>query len=213
MTGAHRNACLPAALFGALMTTTSISAFAQAPSIGDKDIVGVVKSAKGPEAGVWVIAETNDLPTRYIKVVVTDEKGQYVLPDLPAANYQVWVRGYGLVDSPKKHGVPHQLLNLTAVAAPSATDAAHYYPAIYWYSMLQIPGKDQFGGKTSIPAGVTQEEWLTRMKNRDCVGCHQLGQESTRTLPEAFSHFKTGEEAWMRRVQSGQSALSMVNPL
>ena len=65
------------------------------------DLSGTVTSAKGPEAGVWVIAETTDLPTRFAKIVVTDDRGRYSLPDMPAANYQVWVRGYGLVDSPK----------------------------------------------------------------------------------------------------------------
>jgi hypothetical protein len=36
-----------------------------------------------------------------VKIVVTDDRGRYVVPDLPRANYNVWVRGYGLVDSPK----------------------------------------------------------------------------------------------------------------
>ena len=65
------------------------------------DIGGVVKGASGPEAGVWVIAETTDLPTKFAKIVVTDEQGRYVIPDLPKANYDIWVRGYGLIDSPK----------------------------------------------------------------------------------------------------------------
>ena len=69
--------------------------------IDNDDIGGVVTSTKGPEAGVWVIAETNDLPTRFAKMVVTDDQGRYVMPDLPKANYDIWVRGYGLVDSPK----------------------------------------------------------------------------------------------------------------
>ena len=67
-----------------------------------------------------MIAETTDLPTRYTKSVVTDDQGRYVIPDLPTANYQVWVRGYGLVDSPKMRAKPGQHLNLTAVPAPNA---------------------------------------------------------------------------------------------
>jgi hypothetical protein len=78
---------------------------------------------------------------------------------------------------------------------------------------LTIPDEKQFGGENGIPANVTQQDWLTIVKNRACVGCHQLGQESTRTIPSAFSDQKTGEDAWMRRVQSGQSAPFMVNPL
>ena len=74
---------------------------AQAVQVGGSDLGGVVTSAKGPEAGVWVIAETTDLPTKFAKIVVTDDQGRYLIPDLPKANYNVWVRGYGLVDSPK----------------------------------------------------------------------------------------------------------------
>src|SRR5215831_9577750 len=74
--------------------------------IDPDDIAGVVTSSKGAEAGVWVIAETTDLPTRLIKIVVTDDRGRYLLPDLPKANYNVWVRGYGLVDSPKVQSAP-----------------------------------------------------------------------------------------------------------
>src|SRR5437667_12238178 len=85
--------------------------------IDNDDIGGVVTSANGAEAGVWVIAETTELPTRFAKIVVTDDRGRYVIPDLPKANYSVWVRGYGLVDSPKVKAAPGKLLNLKAVLA------------------------------------------------------------------------------------------------
>jgi hypothetical protein len=184
-----------------------------AVAIDGDDIGGVVTGANGPEAGVWVIAETTDLPTRYAKMVVTDDQGRYVVPDLPKAKYKVWVRGYGLVDSPKVDGEPGKQLNLKAAPAPNEAAAAKYYPAIYWYSMLKIPGADQFGGKSDIPEKITQSEWLSVIKNRACVGCHQLGQESTRTVPAAFGEFKSGEEAWRRRTMSGQAAPLMINPL
>ncbi len=87
--------------------------------IDNDDIGGVVTSVKGPEAGVWVIAETTDLPTKFAKIVVTDERGRYVIPDLPKANYNIWVRGYGLVDSPKVKGAPGKIINLKAVIARS----------------------------------------------------------------------------------------------
>ncbi|HEV3011558.1 MAG TPA: carboxypeptidase-like regulatory domain-containing protein, partial [Burkholderiales bacterium] len=78
----------------------------QEVSIGASDLGGVVTSTSGPEAGVWVIAETTGLPTKYAKMVVTDERGRYVIPGLPKATYSVWVRGYGLVDSPKVSTAP-----------------------------------------------------------------------------------------------------------
>src|SRR6266540_1665854 len=185
--------------------------------IDNDDIGGVVTSANGPEAGVWVIAETSDLPTRFAKMVVTDDQGRYVIPDLPKSNYSVWVRGYGLVDSPKVQAMPGKNLNLKAVVAPNDAAAARYYPAIYWYSMLKIPDKGEFGSKGKIPEKIAQTDWLNSMKNNGCIGCHQLGQLSTRTFPENVPHplgkFATSEEAWFRRIQSGQSGESMFNTL
>src|SRR5438552_2541381 len=107
-----------------------------APPIDADDLGGTVTSAKGPEAGIWVIAETTDLPTKFARIVVTDDRGRYLLPDLPKANYAVWVRGYGLVDSSKVQGAPGKTLNLTAVVAPDARAAAQYYPAGYWFSLV-----------------------------------------------------------------------------
>jgi hypothetical protein len=181
------------------------------------DIGGVVTSAKGPEGGVWVIAETTDLPTRFARIVVTDDQGRYLLADLPKANYNVWVRGYGLVDSPKVKAAPGKNLNLKAVIAPNEAAAAKYYPAIYWYSMLKIPDKSEFGGKGAIPAKITQTQWLNTMRSNGCIGCHQLGQLSTRTFPKNVPHplgkFTTSQELWFRRIQSGQSGESMFNTL
>src|SRR6185503_1041210 len=86
--------CVLALVLSAPQQTT-----AQSVRIDPDDIGGVVTGARGPEAGVWVIAETTELPTKFVRIVVTDDQGRYVLPDLPKANYQVFVRGYGLVDS------------------------------------------------------------------------------------------------------------------
>ncbi|MFZ0017941.1 MAG: carboxypeptidase-like regulatory domain-containing protein, partial [Acetobacteraceae bacterium] len=119
--------------------------------VGASAIGGVVTSAKGPEAGVWVIAETNDLPTKYAKIVVTDDAGRYLLPDLPPATYEIWVRGYGLADSKRIRAKPGERLNLAASIAADAHQAAQIYPAIYWYSMLKIPDESLFSGPTRDP--------------------------------------------------------------
>ena len=182
-------------------------------AIDPDDIGGVVNGPQGPEAGVWVIAETRDLPVRYIKSVVTDDRGQFVVPDLPPANYRVWSRGYGLVDSDKLAARPGQRLRLAARGAPNEAAAAHYYPAAYWYAMLKIPAASQFGGSSNIPARITQQQWISAMKNTGCIGCHQLGQESTRTIPPSLGPFASGADAWRRRVQSGQAGQMMLNQL
>ena len=97
------------------------------------------------------------------------------------------------------------------MTAPSAAAAAHYYPAIYWYTMMKIPPAKDFGGSTDIPKNITRENWIRQMNNTDCVGCHQLGQEATRTIPAQFGKFKSGAEAWQRRISSGQSGEMMTN--
>ena len=158
-------------------------------SIGSSDLGGVVSGAGGPEAGVWVIAETTGLPTKFAKIVVTDDRGRYLMPDLPQATYNVWVRGYGLVDSPKVRTGPGKLLNLTASPAPNAAAAAEYYPPIYWYSMLKIPAVSEF------PAGPakSQPEWVNVVKSNGCIGCHALGTPYTRTIPKDFAHMKSAD--------------------
>src|SRR4051794_41117983 len=106
-------------LAGCIAATLLLHGGASAATIdiSTNDIGGQVVGDKGPEAGVWVIAETKDLPTKYAKVVVTDDQGRFVLPELPAANYKVWVRGYGLQDTAPQESRPGKVLNFTATAA------------------------------------------------------------------------------------------------
>src|SRR5258706_8294435 len=155
-------AAMLAVSFTALLSAAPVSGAAaqggraKEVKIDARDIGGVVTGAKGPEAGVWVIAETRDLPTRYVKIVVTDDQGRYLLPDLPKATYDVWVRGYGLVDSPKIKAQPGKQLDLKAVPAPSRAAAAEYYPAQYWYSMVKVPAANLFPGTGLNSNGMSQ---------------------------------------------------------
>jgi len=189
-------------------------------SVGAKDIGGTVTGAHGPEAGVWVIAETSALPTKYIKIVVTDDKGRFLIPDLPQAAYQVWVRGYGLVDSAKVAAQPGKLLALKAVAAPDEKTAAQYYPAIYWYAMLGIPPKSAFPGTGPKPGGngmaakmQSQQQWLDMVKTDGCFTCHQLGDAATRNIEKSLGHFDSSAEAWEHRIQVGQAANNMIGAI
>jgi hypothetical protein len=200
-------------LTGFISCLFSVTRAQQAVAIDSDDIGGVVSGSKGPEAGVWVIAETRDLPVRYIKIVVTDDNGRYLIPDLPRASYSLWVRGYGLVDSAKVTSEPGRLVNFTAAPAPTPAAAAHYYPAIYWYSMLRIPAAAEFTPANGFRESLTQQSFLGTMKNLSCVGCHQLGQLSTRTLPPGLGTFASSEDAWKRRVQSGQAGQMMLGTL
>jgi hypothetical protein len=182
------------------------------------DIGGVVTGNDGPEAGVWVIAETSDLPTRFTRIVVTDDAGRYLVPDLPAATYRVWVRGYGLVDSPPVEAEPGSSVDLTAVAAPDERAAAEYYPAGSWLSLLHVPEATEFPGTGPDGNGISpdirnQAQWLRIVKSGACTACHQLGTKGTREIPEALGDFASSTEAWTRRLQSGQAGAQMIGTL
>jgi|TARA_B100000678_G_scaffold196006_1_gene164415 hypothetical protein len=186
--------------------------------IDDDDIGGVVSGPDGPEAGVWVIAETTDLPTKFSRTVVTDDQGSYVVPDLPDATYDVWVRGYGLVDSEKIRLRPGTTQDLQAVLAPDEHTAAQYYPAGYWFSLIEVPAKSEFpgtgpGGNGILPTMRSQAEWLRNLKSGGCMACHQLGNKPTREVPAALGEFASMEEAWDRRIRSGQAGGSMYGGL
>ena len=201
-------------------------------SVDADNIGGTVTSANGPEAGVWVIAETDDLGTKFRKIVVTDDHGQYLLPQLPTANYRIWVRGYGLVDSPAVVSTPGKVLNLTAVIAPTPQAAAQYYPANYWFSLVTtIPPKSAFPmtippskplpgppdpvklthGSPAPPRPVgptvikTQGEYIRAIKN--CGACHQPGVKASREISPLLAQygtFKTSYDAWERMLSAGQ---------
>lgn len=164
------------------------------------DIAGVVTSSAGPEAGVWVIAETDDLATRFARIVVTDDEGRYLVPDLPEANYQLWVRGYGLEDSAKVDATVGESVDLTATIATDPAIAAQVYPAAYWFAMMDLPTEEEVA---DIDGGLN--EYLTWVKNMGCVGCHQIGNQRTREIPEALADIEDHQQAWARRIASGQA--------
>ena len=136
---------------------------AERVAIDPDDIGGVVTSSKGPEAGVWVIAETTDLPTKFARIVVTDDRGRYVVPDLPRATYQVFVRGYGLVDSPRA--------DREAGAAAESDRDGRPRRAGRRRRCIRPPG----GFRCSRPpAGLEAQKKFT-MDVKECYDCHQLG--------------------------------------
>lgn len=203
--------CLATLAAAAVAMFAAVSVHAQKPGVDS--IAGVVNGPNGPEAGVWVIAETTDLPTKYAKIVVTDDQGRYVLPQLPKANYEVWSRGYGLRDSARIKSTVGNTVNLKAEKASDKEDAEHY-PGMYWYSLLTIPGRDQFPGTGEKGNGIspnikTQEAWVDTVKNA-CQSCHALGSMGIRKVPAMFSEGSHSSfEAWAKRTQAGQAMSNM----
>ena len=206
------------AALAATVTTSARQQPAAAIPVDNDDLAGVVSGPEGPEAGVWVIAETSELPTRFARIVVTDDRGRYLVPDLPKATYSVWVRGYGLVDSTKVRSTPGKILNLTATPAPNPRAAAEYYPAVYWFSLLSPPAASEFPGTGPDGNGISpnlksQPEWLRLAKSGGCLACHGLGTKATREFPETLGHFDSSSDAWLRRIQSGQAGANMMSTL
>lgn len=191
-------------LFAVWMLAGWVSAQASIDRDQD-DIAGVVTSAQGAEAGVWVIAETDDFDTRFARIVVTNDKGQFLVPDLPAADYRIWVRGYGLLDSEAQSVDRGTEVTLQVEVAPDAESAARVYPAAYWYAMIGLPDAAEL---SQVPGG--RNMYLMWMKNMGCVGCHQMGQLSTRTIPAMYDDAESSTDAWARRIGSGQAGNNMV---
>jgi len=204
---------LSTAITAAIAAVASSGVATQIPSttvaVDRDDIGGVVTGNSGPEAGAWVIAETADLPTKFAKIVVTDDRGRYLVPDLPNARYSVWVRGFGLVDSAKGQATPGTTLDLRATAAPNAAAAAQYYPPIYWFSMMHVPAAREF----PLPKIKSQGEWLNIIKTGACQSCHALGTPGTRAISKELGTFANSAEAWQRRLRSGQASALMARDI
>ena len=191
----------------------------QRPAPPQGYITGVVRTDSVPQAGVWVIAETKDLPTPFTKIVVTDDRGRFMLPELPAATYSVWVRGYGLVDSPKVQMNPGPT-SRTLIAAPARTpqEAAKVYPGNYWLSLMEPPAAHEFPGTGENGLGaamLTQNHWINSLKS-DCNFCHQLGNQLTRSVDHIFKakpELKSHEEAWEWRLGTGVRGTAMYSVL
>ena len=169
-------------------------------------ISGTVTSTSGPEAGVWVIAETDELETVFRKIVVTNDDGKYLLPELPNVSFDVWVRGYGLVDSTPVTASPGPELDLTAVVAATPQEAAQVYPSNYWLALIDLPGTHEFPGTGPEGNGINpdleaQSEWINNLKG--CQRCHQVGSLRTREIPD-IENFDSTRAAWDARVQLGQ---------
>src|SRR5690242_1060125 len=205
---------LAVALAGVLLAQTK----SDGVKVGSTDIGGIVTSANGPEAGVWVIAETSDLPTRFVRIVVTDEQGRYLIPDLPKATYDVWARGYGLADSPKLKSGVGKTVTLHTTPAPNARVAAAIYPAGYWLSMLRVPERSEFPGTGPSGNGISpnvksQDDWIRTIKSGGCTACHQLRTKGTREIPAEYRKLGSSTAAWERRVQSGQAGAQMLSTI
>jgi hypothetical protein len=206
---------MTARLLGASILLHAGASLAAPVDISAHDIGGQVLGGKGPEAGVWVIAETKDLPTRYAKVVVTDDQGRFVIPDLPEANYKVWVRGYGLQDTAQVDARPGRLVDFKAAPAASAAADARLYPGMYWYSMLDIPKPEEFPGTgtNDMPKTMkSQAQWVDTVKNM-CQSCHGLGTRGIREIPPLFKDGNSSSMAWAMRTQAGQAQEYMATVL
>jgi hypothetical protein len=159
---------IPCVIF---LVAASIAAQQNSPST----IGGVVVNSVGAkvEAGVWVIAETKSLQVPFRKIVVTDDQGRFLVPELPKGDYELWVRGYGLKDSMRFKGALGGQVKISVENASTPQEAAKIYPAAYWNSLIHPPSKEE------LPSDfVSQEHWLGSL--RGCNQCHQIGMSAMR---------------------------------
>ena len=197
-----------------VLVAGSLVWFTEAGRAAEGDISGTITSSTRPEEGVWVIAETTDLPTKFIKSVVTGDGGRYLIPDLPEASYKVWVRGYGLLDSAGVTAEPGATVDIQATVASTPAEAARVYPANYWYSLIEPPAPSEFPGTGPDGNGIAtnlqhQGQWVDIQK-QGCMLCHQLGNRIIRQI-DNLEQFDSTLAAWDHRVKMGQRGSQMTN--
>ena len=195
-----------------VLLACGLLALSAGTALAGENIRGQVTSSSGGEAGVWVIAETGGLKTSFRKIVVTDDKGNYLLPDLPDAEYSVWVRGYGLLDSAKHTARPGAQLDIKTEVAAFARQAAQIYPANYWYSLLEVPAASSFPGTGLEGNGIdprmrNQALFVDRLKD-GCQLCHQMGNKATREIPNPNDYDST-RHAWDERVKMADGSMTV----
>jgi len=94
-------------------------------------------------------------------------RDRFLVPDLPAGSYELWVRGYGLKDSDRVKASLGGTVKLQISNAANPQEAAKIYPASYWTSMIQPPAMSE------LPATYkSQDEWLAAQRN-GCNHCHE----------------------------------------
>ena len=197
-------------ILAAVLPITAASGLSRVPKMPDY-ISGVVLNAKGqPEAGVWVIAETGELPTEYRKIVVTDNAGRFMLPEMPQVGYKLWVRGYGLADSKRISAKVGDDISLSVRIAASEKEAASIYPANYWMSMMQPPSTQDLQ-KAEYPY-VSQAAWLQQFK-LSCNMCHQLGSVATRFPMRQMYDYGTKKAATMNVIATELNRDLLMNTL
>jgi len=212
---------------GVMVMAAAMASACRAPAaplnVDSTSIGGVVQNGTRPEAGVWVIAETDGLPTHFSRIVVTDDNGQFLIPDLPAsASYDVWVRGYGLRDSQPVKAPRGERLTLQVENAQTPQEAAKIYPANYWLSLYQPPPTSVLplvdSEDSAAPASHAQqadeesgvaarrypgrEHWIGHMK-LGCMLCHQIGQEMSRLFDKPEHWDAVWERAGMKSTADG----------
>ena len=176
--------------------------------IDNDDLGGTVTGPKGPEAGVWVIAETTDLPTKFAKIVVTDDRGRYLIPGSAEGQLQrVGARLRAGRFAEDADRAPGRTLNLTAVPAPNPRAAAEYYPAGYWFSLMKVPDKSEFPGTGDTGNGIsptmqTQAQWIRAAQVR------RLHRMPRRSAPRGCARFRKSSAPSRRRLRRGIGACS-----
>ena len=180
------------------------------------DIAGVVRSARGPEAGVWVIAETTDTPTQ-----VPEDRGHRRPGPVPVARSpgttrhvqdlgaRLWPRRFDA--GPRDTGAASRTHRGAGARSPrGGADLPgellvlpHQYPAGEGLSghgpvrQRHQPGhgaRNITGSTRSKRTATSATSWATRRRVR---------------FPAALGTFASSVAAWDRRVQVGQDGAGM----
>ena len=146
------------------------------------------------------------------RIVVTDDRGRYLVPDLPKATYDVWVRGYGLVDSPHvrtgvgRHAQPDRGGGAGCACRRSVLSGGLLVLAAARPGEARVPRdrRQRHRAGHEEPGRLAQKLEVGRV-----LGVSRAGDEGhardpgrVRTMPST--------DAWQRRILSGQAGANMM---
>ena len=181
-----------------------------AVAVDADDIGGVVTGAKGPEAGVWVIAETGTADS-----IREDRRHRRSRPVPDPGPAEGELRRLGPRLRPRRfregqgHARPHPGLDRESRAEPARRRAVLPRRLLGVDDQLprheRVPrqGRQRRRRDGHEPGSVRLPREVGRHLG-SCFTCHQFGDKATRETPKSLGTFANSHDAWLRRIQSGQ---------
>ena len=158
------------------------------------------------------------LATPFRKIVVTDEAGRYLVPDLPGRIMSCGWR-LRLVDSPPVAAHAGRSRRVAGCRRARRARGGADLAGELLVLAVEVPPETSSSrgpgpnGNGIAPEVVTQHQSISTIK-AGCNVCHQLGDLATREIPQVASG-RSGRsgDAWDMRTQAGRTGTAMISAI